>query len=82
MTYHIDQIPKGTNGELSKVLEEVLEALDAEKQKCDVMVLVELSDLLGAVELYLEKHHPTITLDSLITMKNITKRAFKEGGRK
>lgn len=82
MTYHLDKIPKGVYGELSKVQEEILEALDASKQNCDVMVLVELSDAIGAIEAYLEKHHPTITLDSLIKMSNITKRAFNSGQRK
>ena len=82
MTYHLDKIEKGVYGELSKVQEEILEALDADKQNCDVMVLVELSDTIGAIEAYLEKHHPTITLDSLIQMSNITKRAFKSGQRK
>lgn len=82
MTYHVDKIPKGVYGELSKVHEEVLEALDADKQSCDVMILVELSDTIGAIEAYLEKYHPTITLESLIKMSNITKRAFKSGQRK
>lgn len=82
MTYHLDKIEKGVYGELSKIQEEILEALDADKQNCDVMVLVELSDTIGAIEAYLEKHHPTITLDSLIKMSNITKRAFKSGQRK
>lgn len=81
MGYHITPITKGKVGELSKVLEEVNEALDAEQQNCDVMVLLELSDVIGAIESYLELHHPTITIQSLITMKNITKKVFKEGTR-
>lgn len=81
MGYHITPITKGKVGELSKVLEEVNEALDAEQQNCDVIVLLELSDVIGAIESYLELHHPTITIQSLITMKNITKKVFKEGTR-
>ena len=81
MGYHITPITKGKVGELSKVLEEVNEALDAEQQNCDVMVLLELSDVIGDIESYLELHHPTITIQSLITMKNITKKVFKEGTR-
>jgi hypothetical protein len=81
MGYHITPITKGKVGELSKVLEEVNEALDAEQQNCDVIVLLELSDVIGAIESYLELHHPTITIESLITMKNITKKVFKEGTR-
>lgn len=79
--YHINNIEKGIVGELSKIYEEVDEVMDADKQQCKLMVLIELSDLIGAVESYLEKHHPSLTLNDLISMKNITKRVFKEGYR-
>jgi len=81
MTYHLDKIEKGVYGELSKVQEEILEALDAKKQDCELMVLIELSDAIGAIEAYLEKYHPSITLESLIKMSKITKRAFTSGHR-
>lgn len=80
--YHLREIPKGEIGELSKVMEECNEALDAEEQGCSVMVLVELSDMIGAIELYLKKYHPSISLDDLKTMSNITQRAFNSGHRK
>lgn len=79
--YHINNIEKGIIGELSKIYEEVDEVMDADKQQCKLMVLIELSDLIGAVESYLEKHHPSITINDLISMKDITKRVFKEGYR-
>ena len=79
--YHLKPIPKGELGELSKIQEEMLEALDAQKQKCEIMVLVELSDMLGAIEMYLKKHHPSLTLDDLKTMSAITARAFESGHR-
>ena len=79
--YHITKINKGELGELSKVYEEVEEIKDADKQACVIMVLLELSDTLGAIGAYLEKHHPSITLSDLIVMKDITKRAFKNGRR-
>lgn len=79
--YHERAIPRGEVGELSKVLEEALEALEAESQNADVMVLVELSDLLGAVNAYLAKHHPSLTLEDLLTFSAITKRAFESGRR-
>lgn len=80
--YHIRNIQKGEIGELSKVFEEVEEALDAETQGSKVMVLVELSDMLGAIEAYLEKHHPGMQLTDLMIMSNITRRVFREGHRK
>lgn len=40
--YHISKIPRGKYGELSKVSEEILEAIDAQEQKNPVMVLLEL----------------------------------------
>jgi len=79
--YHIANIERGEFGELSKILEEVNEAIDAESQGCKIMILVELSDMLGAIEGYLQKHHKDITLDDLHKMSQITKRAFKNGHR-
>lgn len=79
--YHITKIPRGKIGELSKVYEEIEEVKDAEIQGADIMVLLELSDALGAIELYLAKHHPSITLEDLKKMSVITQRAFTSGGR-
>lgn len=81
MAYHVRHINKGHLGELSKVREELDEALDAESQGVDIMVLLELSDLIGAVEAYLEKNYPGISLDDLIKMKDVTRRAFESGAR-
>lgn len=79
--YHLREIPRGTIGESSKILEEVLELQDAEAQEAKIMALVELSDLIGAIALYLEKHHPQTTIDDLIIMSRITRRAFENGRR-
>lgn len=79
--YHLTDIPKGVIGESSKIMEELLELQDAEKQECKIMALVELSDLIGAVKHYLERHHPGIDLYDLETMALITKRAFDNGRR-
>ena len=79
--YHITPIEKGVIGELSKIREEVEEAIDAELQGCDIMVLLELSDVIGAIDMYLQRKHPTITLESLMVMTAITQRAFKTGAR-
>ncbi|RDJ35339.1 MAG: hypothetical protein DWQ19_11025 [Crenarchaeota archaeon] len=82
MTYHINEIPRGEFGELSKIQEEVLEAIDSEKQNNRIMLLVELSDIIGAVSGYLEKHYPNFKIDDLITMAEATHRAFASGTRK
>ena len=79
--YHVRAIPRGQLGEISKILEEALEAADAEAQSADVMVLVELADLLGAIKAYLAKHHPSLTLEDLETFSVITARAFESGRR-
>jgi len=79
--YHLREIPKGELGELSKLYEEILEALDAEAQGSSLMALVELADLFGALKSYLAKHHPTISLDELETFSSITSRAFVSGRR-
>jgi hypothetical protein len=79
--YHVTEIPKGTLGSSSKLLEEVLELIDAEKQESKIMALVELSDLVGAIRLYLENHAAGITLKDLETFSDITRRAFENGHR-
>lgn len=79
--YHLKEIPKGVLGDLSKVFEELHEASDAEEQGAKVMVLVELSDVLGALDAYLKNHHPGVGLEDLIKMSEITQRAFKSGRR-
>jgi len=80
--YHIRVIPEGIVGELSKLLEEVHEAQDAEEQGNPIMVLAELADLYGAMQLYLAKHHPTFTMEDLAKMAEATNRAFLSGRRK
>ena len=79
MSYHLTEIPRGVYGEFSKIEEEFLEAKDAIDQENPVMVLQELSDMLGAIEAYTAKYN--ITLIDLIIMKDATKRAFESGHR-
>lgn len=80
--YHVSKIPKGILGESSKILEEVLELQDAEKQDCKIMAILELSDIIGSIDFYLKKHYKNINIDDLIKMSKITQRAFKAGHRK
>lgn len=79
MSYHLAEIPRGVFGEFSKIEEEFLEVKDALAQENPVMVLQELSDMLGAIEAYTVKYN--ITLIDLIIMKDATKRAFESGHR-
>lgn len=79
--YHLTDIPKGEVGTSSKILEEVLELQDAEKQNCKIMALVELSDIVGAIKLYLQHNYHGITLSDLDKMSSITERAFVNGRR-
>lgn len=83
MTYHLNKIEKGTLGEFSKIEEEVAELKDALEQDCLIMALVELSDIYGAIEAFLETYTGGgITMDDLKIMSDITKRAFASGERK
>jgi hypothetical protein len=79
--YHLRGIEKGVLGEPSKIREEAEELIDAYEQDARVMELVEVSDLIGAVEAFLENRHPGYTLDDLKTFSDITKRAFQNGRR-
>lgn len=78
--YHTTEIPKGKIGEFSKIEEEFLEAKDALQQENPIMVLLELSDMLGAIEEYIKKYN--ITLRDLAKMKAATIKAFEDGVRK
>jgi len=78
--YHLMDIPKGELGKLSKIKEEYMELVDAEKQGSKIMASVELSDLYGAIEAYAETYG--YTMDDLKTFSSITKRAFVNGKRK
>ena len=81
--YHFQEIPRGEYGEISKILEEAAELKDAMEQGNKVMVIIELSDLIGAIDGYMEKHYgDKLTIDNLLTMAETTKRAFKSGHRK
>lgn len=80
--YHKAKIPKGKLGECSKIKEEVLELEDALEQNNQVMALVELSDLYGAMKMYLAKHHPSIKMKDLKEMNKATARSFLIGHRK
>lgn len=80
--YHIKDIIKGEVGELSKIYEEIEELKDSEAQGIKLMILLELSDVVGAISLYLEKHHSSVCLDDLIKMSTLTHKVFKDGYRK
>ena len=78
--YHLRDIPRGTFGEVSKITEEYEEFLESLEQKNPIMAMVELSDIIGAIEGYAEKHFK-ISLDDILALKNATQRAFKSGCR-
>lgn len=81
MGYHKRKIPKGKYGDFSKVKEEMLEAIDAHEQGVEIMLLTELSDLYGAIQGYLQKHHPNLSMEDLRLMNERTAEAFKDGSR-
>lgn len=78
--YHLSDIPKGNLGEISKIVEEALELQDAHRQNSKIMELVELADLYGAIESYINRIG--IDFKDLKKFSDITKRAFENGRRK
>lgn len=78
--YHKKIIKKGKLGDLSKIKEELEEAIDAEEQGVKLMLLIELSDMIGAIKAVAEKNG--VTLNDLLDMQVVTERAFKSGNRK
>jgi hypothetical protein len=82
MGYHVSTISSGVLGEASKIQEELNELVDAENQGVRVLMLCELSDIVGAVDAYLEKYFPGFDIHDLVDMAMLTKSAFKDGERK
>jgi hypothetical protein len=80
MGYHKRKIEKGTYGKFSKIKEEFQELEDAVEQDIKILKLVELSDLIGAIEGYAESMG--LSLDELKKFNKLTKSAFKDGTRK
>ncbi len=67
--WHIRKIPKGTYGELSKIKEELEEAYDSEERGQVLMLLFELSDIVGAAGGVAAKHG--MSLDDLVTFSKL-----------
>lgn len=80
MSYHKNEIPKGVVGQFSKIQEEYLELEDAYQQGDKILQLCELSDLIGAINLY-TKTEFNMSLSDLISFSNKTMDAFKENKR-
>jgi len=77
--HRLTHIPKGELGTIDKILEEVLELKDAEAQNNKIMCIVELADIYGAIEFYLQHNFPILTMSDLEKMSSATKRAFQNG---
>lgn len=82
MGYHTREIEKGEFGEVSKIREEWEEFLDAWGQQAKLLMLCELADMYGAMEGFVEKHFPGMTMADVEVMAKMTTSAFKEGKRK
>lgn len=80
MGYHKRKIKKGKLGEISKIVEEIEELKDAENQDCKIMMMLELSDIYGALELYAKKF--SLTMKDLKKMSDLTQESFIDGTRK
>jgi phosphoribosyl-ATP pyrophosphohydrolase len=79
--YHVRSITPGVLGELSKIQEELDELADAQAQGSKIMMLVEMADLYGALQLYLEQNFSDVTMEDLARFSAITRRAFTNGRR-
>lgn len=79
--YHDRIIPKVPAGSFLKILEETEEAQDAYLSNNKIMLLVELADIYGAMELFLEKDFHGISMGDIKKMNEVTKRAFQNGRR-
>jgi hypothetical protein len=80
--YHLAKIKRGRVGQVSKIQEEVDELADAHDQGSKILCLVELADIYGAMQMYIETNHPGTTMNDIHDMASITARAFRSGKRK
>jgi uncharacterized protein YabN with tetrapyrrole methylase and pyrophosphatase domain len=69
--FHEVEVTNGVYGELSKVQEELDEAEDAEKRGQDLLLLIELSDVIGACAGVAEKYG--MSLDQLIKFSEMVR---------
>lgn len=70
--YHNVRVTNGTYGELSKIQEELDEAVDAEIRGLDLLVLIELADVIGAVAGVAEEQYG-FDLDQLIAFSEMVR---------
>lgn len=80
MKFHKREIPRGVYGELSKIKEELEEAYDAEEQKQDLMLLIELADIVGAAAGVSEKYG--MSLDQLVAFAKLRSQVAQEENKK
>lgn len=80
MGYHTREIQKGVIGEFSKIKEEFEELTDGYNQDNKVLIICELTDLVGAIEEYAKKFN--LTIMDLKSFSDLTKSAFNDGKRK
>jgi len=80
MNFHKRKIKKGVFGELSKIQEELDEAFDAEEQGQDLVLIIELSDLVGACAGVAKKYG--ITLKQLVKFAELRSRVAKKNKNK
>ena len=76
MPFHKKNITKGIYGELSKIQEELDEAFEAQEQNQELMLLIELSDIIGAVEGVSKKYG--FTIEQLLQFSRLRSRVAIE----
>lgn len=74
--YHLKPIVKGALGEISKIIEELDELIDANQQQNKILQICELADLIGSIQLYANKLN--VSIDELIQFSELTKKAFND----
>lgn len=79
MGYHKKSIADGEYGKFSKIREEFEELQDAVEQKNKILILCELSDLVGAIKGYAASQG--VTLEDVVKFMELTDSAFEDGTR-
>lgn len=80
MAYHKKEIKKGEFGQVSKIIEEFEEFTDAYEQNDNVLMICELTDLIGAIDGFVKKRY-NLSVDDLVSFSEKTQDAFITGKR-
>lgn len=72
-------IPKGVDGEVSKIVQCSAQMADAQLTRNPILALNDAACVVGAVKTWLRKHHASLTMDDLLKMAEVHEQVMRPG---